>query len=139
MAQCLKLTVAIGVALGYCIQLFVPVQIIYPMIKQRMRLLDKHPYVGELIFRFLLVLFTFIVAEAVPNVGLLLSLIGAVACTVLALVFPPILQFAVLSSGDLKISYYILFKNSIILLLAAVGFFTGGFIAIKNIIEVVFE
>ena len=135
MAQCLKLIIATGVGLGYCIQLFVPVQILYPMIQRKMRCLDKYPYVGELIFRVLLVLFTFIVAEAVPDIGLLLSLIGAVACTVLALVFPPILEFAVKSIGYNKISYFVLIKNSIILLFAAVGFLTGGYQAIKKIVE----
>ena len=105
------------------------------MIQRKMRCLDKYPYVGELIFRVLLVLFTFIVAEAVPDIGLLLSLIGAVACTVLALVFPPILEFAVKSIGYNKISYFVLIKNSIILLFAAVGFLTGGYQAIKKIVE----
>lgn len=139
MAQCLKLMIATGVGLGYSIQLFVPVQILYPMIRRKMKGLDRHPYAGELIFRVILVLFTFTVAEAVPHLGLLLSLIGAVACTVLALVFPPILEFAVKSIGDNKISYFVLVKNCIILFFAAVGCLTGGYEAIKNIVENMFK
>ncbi|CAO1412560.1 unnamed protein product [Diamesa hyperborea] len=139
LAQCLKIMIATGVGLGYCIQLFVPVQILYPMIRRRMKCLDRYPYVGELIFRAILVLFTFIIAEAVPHLGLLLSLIGAVACTVLALVFPPILEFAVKSIGDDKIGYFVLVKNCIILFLAAVGFLTGVYEAIKNIVEKMFK
>lgn len=127
--------IASGVGLGYCIQLFVPVQILFPHIKQNIRLANEHPYVGELIFRVILVLFTFVVAQAVPDVGLLLSLIGAVACTVLALVFPPILEFCVKSNDGLKLTYYVIVKNSIILLFAAIGCITGGYEAIINIIE----
>ncbi|CAO1394659.1 unnamed protein product [Diamesa serratosioi] len=135
LAQCLKLMIATGVGLGYCIQLFVPVQILYPKIKQRFKLANEHPYVGELIFRVILVLFTFVVAEAVPDIGLLLSLIGAIACTVLALVFPPILEFTVKSNDGLKLSYFVIIKNSIILLFAAIGCVTGGYEAIINIIN----
>jgi proton-coupled amino acid transporter len=39
-------------------------------------------------------MFAVICAVAIPNIGLLISLIGAVGCTALALIFPPLCDMA---------------------------------------------
>ena len=82
-----------------------------------------------------MVLVTFSVAMLIPNLGLLLSLIGSVCSTVLALVFPPVLEFIVLLSEGKKIHWFILIKNLVILTLAVLGFVTGGYESIKSIIK----
>ena len=134
LAQFIKLIIAAGVGLGYSIQLFVPVQIMFPSIERKFKWIQSHPVIGELFFRALLVFLTFTVAVSVPNLGLLLSLIGAVACTVLAFVLPPILEFIV-KSEDGKLNYFVVIKNSIILLFAFVGFASGGYCSIREIIN----
>ena len=135
LAQVIKLIIAAGVGLGYSIQLFVPVQIMFPSIERKYKWIQSHPVCGELAFRTTLVALTFVVAVSVPNLGLLLSLIGAVACTVLAFVLPPILEFIVKSDGDAQLSYFIIIKNTIILLFAFVGFASGGYVSIREIIK----
>ena len=96
---------------------------------------DSRPLAGELIFRIIVVLITFSVAMLIPNLGLLLSLIGSVCSTVLALVFPPVLEFIVILSEGKKIHWFIFIKNSLILTLAVLGFVTGGYESIKSIIK----
>lgn len=86
-----------------------------------------------------MVLVTFGVAELVPNLSLLLSLIGAVCSTVLALVLPPLIEFILLSCQDNGISWYVLIKNSIILIIALLGFATGGYESLSKIIKTYFE
>lgn len=125
--------------LGYAIQFFVAIQIMFPTIKNTFKFADDHPLFGEFLFRTFMVLITFGVAELVPNLGLLLSLIGSVCSTVLALVLPPLMEFIILSCEDSKFSFIVVFKNSIILVLSLLGFLTGGYESLSGIIKAFFE
>lgn len=135
MAQCVKLAIALGVLLGYAIQFFVAIQIMFPSIKSTFKFADKHPFIGELLFRTFMVLVTFGVAELVPNLSLLLSLIGAVCSTVLALVLPPLLEFIILSCEGDRVGWFVFFKNTIILVISLIGFVTGGYESLSSIIK----
>jgi proton-coupled amino acid transporter len=53
----------------------------FPAIRSNIGVVEKHPIIGELIFRTLMVLVTFLVAELVPKLSLLLSFIGALFST----------------------------------------------------------
>lgn len=110
-----------------------------PSIQNKFKFAASHPLLGELMFRTFMVLVTFGVAECVPNLGLLLSLIGSVCSTVLALVLPPLMEFMVLSCDASKLNWFVLFKNSIILMLSLLGFLTGGFESLSGIIRAFFE
>lgn len=111
----------------------------FPTIKNTFKFADDHPLLGEFLFRTFMVLITFGVAELVPNLGLLLSLIGSVCSTVLALVLPPLMEFIILSCEDSKFSFIVVFKNSIILVLSLLGFLTGGYESLSGIIKAFFE
>lgn len=88
----------------------------------------------EIIFRTVMVLITFTIAQIVPKLGLLFSLIGAFFSTALALVFPPIIQI-VLSYAKGGPSRYIIIKNVLILGLGLVGFATGTYESLSAIIK----
>jgi solute carrier family 36 (proton-coupled amino acid transporter) len=111
----------------------------YPSVRSSVKFADKHPFFGELVFRTLMVLVTFGVAELVPNLSLLLSLIGAVCSTVLALVLPPLMEFMILSCEDKGISWLVFSKNSMILMISLFGFLTGGYESLSRIIETFFR
>lgn len=138
LAQCVKLAIALGVLLGYAIQFFVAIQIMFPSIRSTFKFADKHPLVGELLFRSVMVLVTFGVAELVPNLSLLLSLIGAVCSTVLALVLPPLIEFIILSCDENGIGWFVFVKNTVILLISLIGFVTGGYESLSSIIKFYF-
>jgi solute carrier family 36 (proton-coupled amino acid transporter) len=78
-----------------------------------------------------MVLLTFTVAMLVPELDLLLSLIGAVCSTVLALVLPPIMEFMICEKN--QINWFIIVKNFIILFLSLLGFLTGGYESVTAI------
>lgn len=124
-----------GVLLGYPIQFFIAIQIMFPSIKSHISLAHNHPYIGELIFRSLLVLTTFAVAILIPQLDLLLSLIGAVCSTILALVLPPLMEFIIMPCDNNFTWWWITFKNSIILIIALLGFLTGGYESISAIVH----
>ena len=74
----MKLAIALGVLLGYAIQFFVAIQIMLPNVKRTLKIADDHPLISELVFRSFMVLLTFGVAIIIPELDLLLSLIGSV-------------------------------------------------------------
>lgn len=124
-----------GVLLGYPIQFFIAIQIMFPSVKSHISLAQNHPFIGELIFRSLMVLITFGVAVSIPQLDLLLSLIGAVCSTILALVLPPLMEFIIMPCDNNFTWWWITFKNSFILILALLGFLTGGFESISAIVH----
>lgn len=134
LAQVINIIIVTGVALGYAMQFYVPIQILFPLIKRSMSFASNSPFISELVFRIFMVLVTFTVAILVPNVGLLISLIGAVCSNSLALVFPVIIEYLVMTRGDNKMSWFHIIKNLLILGLALIGFLSGGYQSILGII-----
>lgn len=92
--------------------------------------MSKHNY---LIFEQLLV--TFGVALAVPSLGLLISLIGAVCSNSLALLFPVIIEFLNQTRGDKRMSLASGLKNGFVVVLFLIGFLSGAFESVKQIID----
>lgn len=134
LAQTVKIVVASGVALGYAIQFYIPIQILFPLIQRSIKFTKNNPFSSELMFRVFMVIVTFLVAILVPNLGLLISLIGAICSNSLALVFPVIIEYLVATRGDSKMQTLDVIKNILILLLAIVGFLSGGYESVRGII-----
>jgi proton-coupled amino acid transporter len=127
--------VMIGVMLGYAIQFFVAVQIMFPKIQDTWKIAERHPVTAECIFRSVMVLVTFTIAQLVPNLSLLLSLIGSLCCSVLVFIFPSIIDLIVTKERDGNIGIGCWIKNITILVIAIAGFLTGGALSIKNIVD----
>lgn len=131
--------IAIGVMLGYGIQFFVAIQIMLPSISDKWKFALKHPVCSELIFRTFWVLVTFTIAQIVPNLSLLLSLIGSVCCVFLAFVFPVLAELVIMNNEETGIRFIIWFKNIVILLIAFSGFVFGGALSLKQIVEEIID
>lgn len=132
--------ISVGVLLGYAIQFFVAIQIMFSDLQGRKfvkKYIEKYPRFTERIFRSLMVLVTFVVAALVPNLSVLLSLLGSVCCVVLVFVFPVLCEMMILSAQDSGIGAWNWFKNGIILIIAAAGFIAGGVLGLKQVYDVV--
>lgn len=127
--------VTFGVLLGYAIQFFVAIQIMFTKITEWWKFAAKHPVPCELVFRSIMVLVTYIVAMVVPDLTLLLSFVGSVCSTVLAFVLPAICELILSHNFEQGIPLWCWIKNSVILLIAFVGFSLGGALSLKEIIE----
>uniref|UniRef100_A0A182W4M9 Amino acid transporter transmembrane domain-containing protein n=1 Tax=Anopheles minimus TaxID=112268 RepID=A0A182W4M9_9DIPT len=126
LAESVKLMIATGVLLGYALQFFVAIMIMWPMVENRVALARKHPVRCEMVFRIIMVLVTFVIAECVPNLGAFISLIGAFCSSSLALMFPPLIELIVAWTNG-KLGVWLVLKNVIILMLAFLGFATGTY------------
>lgn len=138
LAESVKVMISLGVLLGYALQFFVAIMIMWPRVQCRLNI-TKHQTLAEMGFRVFMVLITFTIAECIPKLSLFISLIGALCSSALALIFPPVIELIVaFSDGESKPSAWLLLKNGFILLLALLGFLTGSYESLSNIIVELF-
>ena len=78
-------------------------------------------------------------AISIPKLDLFISLIGAFASSALAIIFPPILEIMVFyrtnEAGWKKVLW--ICKSGFIIVVGVLGFITGTFVSVKNIIDYV--
>lgn len=133
------LVISFGIILGYAIQFFIPIEIMFPSVMRTFQVADRYPLISEMIFRAMMVLLTLSVALLVPNLGLLISLIGAVCSTSLALVFPVVIEYLVITRHDKSVGLLTVIKNILIISLALVGFLSGGYESIRQIVQLYYK
>ncbi|KAL7644449.1 UNVERIFIED_CONTAM: hypothetical protein RMT77_005281 [Armadillidium vulgare] len=131
LAQVAKVLMALAIYLTYSLMLYVPVQILWPNIKYRFQT-RKSRKIGEYCFRGFLVIITFVLAVAIPNIGLFISLVGAVASSTLAIIFPPIIQMVTMWHRIEKIT---IVKCISIIIFGIICFFTGTYSSFFAIVE----
>lgn len=127
----------------------------WPMVQARFGPF-KHPIYMELGFRCALVvvtckynilqnwlladnfvyLFTVALAEGIPYLNHFISLIGAISSTALALIIPPILDFAVKWSVS-EVNAWTVVKNILILIIGVIGCITGTYASIVEIVNAI--
>jgi proton-coupled amino acid transporter len=76
---------------------------------------------------------TFAVAQLIPNLSILLSLIGAVFCSILVFIFPALIELTTRKAQYGKVGFGYWMKNLIIILLALIGMILGGGQAVYEI------
>uniref|UniRef100_A0A182JDX4 Amino acid transporter transmembrane domain-containing protein n=1 Tax=Anopheles atroparvus TaxID=41427 RepID=A0A182JDX4_ANOAO len=138
LAQSVKVMISTGILFGYALQFFIAIQIMLPAVRRRFDPHQRHPVRVELLFRVLMVLLTFVIAEGVPNLGAFISLIGALCSTALALIFPPVIELTLLAApgGTLERPAGVVWaKNGLILLIASIGVVTGTYESMQALIN----
>jgi len=75
------------------------------------------------------------VAMVIPHLDLMISLVGALASSSLALIFPPLIEIITFSAEGERLSKITLIKNVFIMVLGVVGFTTGTVSALQEIIK----
>ncbi|XP_068201426.1 proton-coupled amino acid transporter-like protein CG1139 [Palaemon carinicauda] len=130
LAQLVKILMAVAIFLTYSLMLYVPAEIMWPHLRSRFHS-SKAKRIGEYVFRGFLVLITFIFAAAIPNIGLFISLVGAVASSTLAIIFPPIIEMVTFWP---RLSNLTLLKCISILLFGIFCFISGTYASVTAII-----
>lgn len=120
------------VLVSYPIQFFVPIERVEKWITRKCDPAKHTQYMYTA--RFGIVIITLAIAEMVPHLALFISLMGAVACSALALLFPPIIDLLVASAKN-EVTIGCVLKNVILLMFALLGFTTGTYSAVSDIIK----
>ncbi|KAM8848173.1 proton-coupled amino acid transporter 1 [Synchiropus picturatus] len=128
--QAVMLLYCFGIFITFALQFYVPAEILIPPVVARVS--GRWQTAVDLSLRTLLVIFTCALAILIPELDLVISLVGSVSSSFLALIFPPLLQLFTFHTEDLSPLVYV--KNSAISLVGLIGFLTGTYMAIVEII-----
>jgi proton-coupled amino acid transporter len=134
LAELVRLMMAIAIFLSYTLQFYVPINIVGPWLRSKLAGRTNQA-VGEYLLRIGIVLFTFILAAMVPNLGAVISLVGAVSSSTLALIFPPIIEIVTFWPNGLGKFNWMLWKDIFIMIFGICGFLFGSFTSIYQIIH----
>ncbi|XP_046387616.1 proton-coupled amino acid transporter-like protein CG1139 isoform X2 [Ischnura elegans] len=133
LAQSVRVMMALAIFLSYGLQFYVPVGILWPFIKPRLQT-EQAQKVGEYTLRVVLVIITFGLAAAIPNLGAVISLVGAVSSSTLALIFPPFIEIITFWDKGLGKYNWVLWKDIFIMIFGLLGFGFGTYASIMNIV-----
>ncbi|XP_066147057.1 proton-coupled amino acid transporter-like protein pathetic isoform X1 [Euwallacea fornicatus] len=133
LAQSVRLMMAIAILLSYSLQFYVPFNIIWPSIECRFTNEKSRQY-AEYATRTLLVFVTFIFGIAIPNLGAVISLVGAFSSSALAMIFPPFVEIITFWPDKMGTSGWILWKNALIVTIGFLGFLTGSYVSFQNVL-----
>uniref|UniRef100_A0A673AU55 Solute carrier family 36 member 1 n=1 Tax=Sphaeramia orbicularis TaxID=375764 RepID=A0A673AU55_9TELE len=128
--QAVKLLYCFGIFITFALQFYVPAEILIPPVVARVS--ERWETAVDLLLRTVLVIFTCALAILIPELDLVISLVGSVSSSFLALIFPPILQIVAFHNEGL--SPLVTAKNVLISLVGLIGFLTGTYIAVEQII-----
>lgn len=145
----LKIMFVLCVMVSYPLQFYVPMERIEKYITRKCPVDKQVKYIYGARFGMVLVTVSFIInirffpnfislfqlclAECIPHLALFIALIGAIACTSLALLFPPMIDLLVCyAQHRLTLQTWII--DGTMLVFALIGFFTGTYSALSDII-----
>ncbi|CAG2105350.1 unnamed protein product, partial [Medioppia subpectinata] len=140
-----QLMYSIAITISYPVQLYVAIHLIWPIIDdklQKYKLNHLTIHFLNYIFRALLVIITCqsiynALAALIPKLELILALIGAVSCSTVAIMIPPILHtitFYELTTETFP-KIWLCLRNGVIVLFGMLGFVTGTYFSVSDIIQ----
>ncbi|KAL1117150.1 hypothetical protein AAG570_004477 [Ranatra chinensis] len=134
LAHSVNIIFAIAIFISYALQCYVPVEIIWnTYMKQKLENSNKKLLI-EYLMRTGVVLLTFILALAIPRLGLFISLFGALCLSTLGITFPAIIDICVWWPDGLGKYNYILVKDIMLIIFGSLGFLIGTATSIIEII-----
>ncbi|XP_032411044.1 proton-coupled amino acid transporter 1 [Xiphophorus hellerii] len=128
--QAVKLLYCFGIFITFALQFYVPAEILIPQVLARVPERWEKPV--DLLLRTLLVIITCVLAILIPELDLVISLVGSVSSSFLALIFPPILQILTFHTEGLSPVTTVI--NLIISVVGLLGFLLGTYVAVVEII-----
>ncbi|XP_016069395.1 PREDICTED: proton-coupled amino acid transporter 2 [Miniopterus natalensis] len=129
--QAVKLLYIAGILFSYALQFYVPAEIIIPFAISRVS--KRWALLLDLSIRFAMVCLTCILAVLIPRLDLVLSLVGSVSSSALALIIPPLLEITTYYSEGM--SPLTIAKDTLISILGFVGFVVGTYQALDELTQ----
>ncbi|XP_012551797.1 proton-coupled amino acid transporter-like protein pathetic isoform X2 [Bombyx mori] len=134
LGQCVKLMIATAIFFTYSLQFYVPMEIIWNNVRHWF---GAKKNLAEYSIRIALIVMTVCIAIAIPDLGPFISLVGAVCLSFLGLIFPAIMETVTFwdRPNGLGRFNWVLWKNVFMISFGILGFLTGSYVSIVEIIE----
>ncbi|KAL1517835.1 hypothetical protein ABEB36_001549 [Hypothenemus hampei] len=134
LAQSVKLMIAVAIFFTYALQFYVPMEIIWKALKNNFS--PNRQNLANYSIRIGLIFVTVTLAILIPNLGGFISLVGAVCLSMLGLIFPAVIDLVTFYDEPGLGKYnWRLYKNLFLIFFGLVGFLTGTYVSIKEIID----
>ncbi|KAF2892776.1 hypothetical protein ILUMI_13393 [Ignelater luminosus] len=134
MAQCVKGAISVAILLTYPLQFYVPFSIIWGLTEKHFGPF-KFSTVIEVVARILVVTLTFVIAQVMPYLDIVISLVGSVSGAALALIFPSTCELVTYYTRDPQIPLWIAFKDLFMISVGLFGCVTGTVQSIRSLIR----
>lgn len=145
---------AVAIFLSYTLQFYVPVNMVEPFVRSQfdtVRAKDlaatvlrtvlvtftcktKNPYAIEAVCNIVVYLLV-ILAAVIPNLGAIISLVGAVSSSALALIAPPIIEIITFHHVGYGPYNWMFWKDIFILIFGLCGFVFGTWASLAQILK----
>lgn len=134
LGQSVKLMIAVAIFFTYSLQFYVPMEIIWKNVRHWF---GAKKNLAEYSIRVALVIMTVCIAIAIPNLGPFISLVGAVCLSFLGLIFPSVIETVTFwdRPNGLGRFNWILIKNVFLICFGILGFLSGSYVSILDIIN----
>ncbi|XP_055320833.1 proton-coupled amino acid transporter-like protein CG1139 [Sitodiplosis mosellana] len=106
---------SVSIGLSYALQCYVAVEIIWG--NHLSQYFTKYPMLGEYAVRLAIVLITFVLAVAIPKIGMYISLFGGFCLSMVGLAIPALIQICVRYPFDLGPYNYKIIPNVILIII----------------------
>ncbi|NXA32102.1 S36A1 protein, partial [Eudromia elegans] len=127
--QAVKLLFSFGIFVTYAVQFYVPAEIIIPAVTARVS--ERWRLLVNLLLRTALVGITCALAVLIPRLDIVITLVGSVCSSALALIFPPLLEIATFYTEGMH--PVVIIKDVLISLFGFVGFVVGTYQALVEL------
>lgn len=133
-----QLMFTIAIFLSYAVQFYVPINIMWPYFATKYELVsgERKTILLDTVLRTLLISLTFLIARLVPELDTVISLVGALSGSCLALIFPPLIDIIVNWDNPFTAKWtLIVIKDAAISLFGILGFLTGTYASTLQILK----
>lgn len=135
LGKIVRLTLALAIFITHALQCYVAFDITWNDYLSK-RFEKNRPLFFEYLVRSCLVIFTFCLAEAIPNLGMFIALFGALCLSVLGLAFPAFIDlcthYYTFTGGRFK---WLVIKDSLLIIFAIFGLIVGTYTSLSEIIK----
>jgi proton-coupled amino acid transporter len=130
-----KVMFAVAMFVTYGVQFYVPIEILWSPLSDYLSNQLLYRY-GEYLLRFVFLVITLVLSATIPHLDLMISLVGALSSSAIAIIFPPLLEIMTYWNEPEQLGRFRwrVLKDVVIMVIGTFGFVIGTVTTIASIV-----